>query len=113
MLDCAAYVGCDNKDHNGLMLADTSVCPLPETNYALQYYTTETTIWFNISLIEGSAFVINSTACSSALDTVLNGCAPFSASSELDLDKYGGSITVNNGTGGAARFAIDLKKTAS
>lgn len=90
------------------MLADSSVCDLPITDYELQFYTLQATIWFNISLIEGSAFVINSTACNSVLGIVLNGCAPFSAASLDKLDKYGGSIIVNNGTGGVARFSMDL-----
>lgn len=89
------------------MLADHSVCSLPIYYYALDI-STEANVTFNISLVEGSAFVINSTACSTALGQVLNGCAPFSAPSLDDLLKYGGSVIVNNGTGGVASFAIEI-----
>lgn len=106
----AQHVGCDDKDHDGYMLADSSVCDIPELAYKFQYYTSDSTIWFNMTMTEGSDFVINSTACSSALGTVLNDCAPYTASSLATLEKYGGSITVNNGTGGVAVFSIDLQK---
>lgn len=89
------------------MLADSSVCSLPIYYLSLDI-STEANVTFNVSLVEGSAFVINSTACSTALGQVLNGCAPFSASSLDDLPKYGGSVIVNNGTGGVASFAIEI-----
>lgn len=90
------------------MLADSSVCAIPVTGYYWQAYTTSAVVWFNITLEEGTAFVINSTACSTYLGQVLNNCAPYTASSLDDLYKYGGYAMVSNGTGGVARFGIHL-----
>jgi hypothetical protein len=107
--DYGSNVGCDNKNHGGYMLADSSVCDLTIYSLALQYYETGATLWFNISLAEGSAYVINSTLCSTAMNEVLNGCAPFVADSSGNLIKYGGSVVLNNGTGGAAEYAMVLQ----
>ncbi|KAH8705522.1 hypothetical protein BGW36DRAFT_422075 [Talaromyces proteolyticus] len=106
----SAIVQCDNADHgSGYMLADSSLCFPALYSFSGLYYTSAAAVWFNVSLTEGNAFIINSTACNTAMNQVLNGCPPFSAPSLDTLLKFGGSVELNNGTGGAANFAIEVR----
>jgi hypothetical protein len=75
---------------------------------ALQYYFPAATMYLNVTLTKGNAFVVNETACKNALLTILNGCPPFGAPKGQELQKWSGSMPLSNDTGGEATFHIIL-----
>jgi hypothetical protein len=100
--------GCDGQNHNGILLS-TNCGGAGNITNGMTFDYPGLTVWLNVTLIQGKSFVINSSTCNSAFTTVINDCPPFLGDNFLlPPKKYGGSVTVSDGAGGAANFIIYL-----
>lgn len=65
--------------------------------------------YFNISLAQGTSFLVSEKECTDTLGAVLNGCPPTETTDGQPLLKYGGSLAVGDGRGNVADFMITIE----
>lgn len=98
-------IGCDNQKHDGFFLSTD--CPL--TTEGLLYDYTNEFAWINVTLVEGRSFIVNSTTCNAALSKILIDCLPLASLKSFPTQsRFGGSLVVADGAGGAANFTLTL-----